>query len=326
MDYEILVSVICLTYNHEKYIKNALESFIAQKTNFKFEVIVHDDASTDNTPKIIRDYENNYPEIIKPIYQFANQHSQGTSIIRKYILPKIRGKYVAICEGDDFWLSNHKLQLQVNALEKYTDCLMCSHKTEAIDLQNNHKWYLPLCELATGVIDTNKVMDAVFGLMHLSSDMFRTDIYKDYYLSEYQYKKMMPTGDKSILLYFANKGPIYFINEVMSRYNKGVIGSYTSRIERNQNNNIEKNRKLFEAEVIFRNELCKDVYKPYLDYHIAGDWLEYKISKEGYRFKISKEEMKYYKLVSKKRRVLIRVGRFFPGIADFIIRVKYYGK
>ena len=90
-----LVSVYCLTYNHEKYIKDALEGFINQKTDFEYEVFVHDDASTDNTAKIIKEYAQKYPHIIKPILQKENQYSKGVKIFYQYIYPRISGKYIA---------------------------------------------------------------------------------------------------------------------------------------------------------------------------------------------------------------------------------------
>ena len=106
----IMVSVICLCYNHENYVKDALEGFVKQKTTFPFEVLIHDDASTDKSAEIIREYEAKYPDIIKPTYQTENQYSQGVKILRTYLLPKVRGKYIAFCEGDDFWTDENKLQ------------------------------------------------------------------------------------------------------------------------------------------------------------------------------------------------------------------------
>ena len=118
---EIMVSICCLTYNHEPYIRDCLEGFVNQKTNFKFEVIIHDDASTDKTADIIREYESKYPDIIKPIYQTENQYSQGIKFGKKYIYPKMRGKYVAFCEGDDYWCDNNKLQKQFDFFDFYPE-------------------------------------------------------------------------------------------------------------------------------------------------------------------------------------------------------------
>ena len=102
-DEDILVSISCITYNHEKYIRDALEGFLMQKTDFKYEILIHDDASTDNTAKIIREYEEKYPDLIKPIYQKENQWSKGNyRISSTFNIPRAKGKYIAFCEGDDF--------------------------------------------------------------------------------------------------------------------------------------------------------------------------------------------------------------------------------
>ncbi len=118
---EPLVSIDCITYNHEIYIRDALEGFLMQKTDFTFEVLIHDDASTDKTVNIIQKYENKYPDIIKPIYQKENQFSKGIDVIKQFQYPRARGKYIAICEGDDYWTDPYKLQKQVDFLETHLD-------------------------------------------------------------------------------------------------------------------------------------------------------------------------------------------------------------
>src|SRR5690625_43209 len=114
---QTLVSITCRTNNLEKFIRNAIEGILMQKTTLPFELIIHDDVSTDSTTDIIRDYESKYPHIIKPIYQEENQYSKGIKIGVKYIHPQIKGKYYAICEGDDYWIDPLKLQKQVDILE-----------------------------------------------------------------------------------------------------------------------------------------------------------------------------------------------------------------
>jgi glycosyltransferase involved in cell wall biosynthesis len=113
-----LVSIACPTFNNEKYIAQAIESFLSQQTDFPFEIIIHDDASTDRTAEIISAYAGRYPEKIIPIFQTKNQFSQGNQPLSAYIYPKARGKYIALCDGDDFWIDPLKLRKQVDFLEK----------------------------------------------------------------------------------------------------------------------------------------------------------------------------------------------------------------
>ena len=110
---DIKVSVCCLVYNHEKYLRQCLDSLLMQETNFKYEILIHDDASTDGSADIIREYESKFPDIIKPIYQTENQYSKQVQISWTYQYPRARGKYLAWCEGDDFWSDKKKLQKQV---------------------------------------------------------------------------------------------------------------------------------------------------------------------------------------------------------------------
>lgn len=121
-----LVSVCCITYNHEPYIAQTLDGFLLQKTSFPFEVLIHDDASTDRTADIIREYERKFPKIIKPIYQKENQYSQGKrEISETWNFPRAKGKYIAMCEGDDYWIDENKLQMQVDFLENNPEYGMC---------------------------------------------------------------------------------------------------------------------------------------------------------------------------------------------------------
>ena len=132
-----LVSVRCITYNHENYIAQALDGFLMQKTNFPFEVIVHDDASPDKTADIVREYEKKYPAIIKAIYQTENQYSKRDGTITRILNEACKGKYIAFCEGDDYWIDENKLQMQVDFLEGNPEYGMCFHGAEIIKEINN---------------------------------------------------------------------------------------------------------------------------------------------------------------------------------------------
>ena len=121
-----IITIICATFNHEKFIADALKGFLIQHTNFPFEIIVHDDASPDNTASIIKDFSNQYPQIIKPILQKQNLYSQKIS--RWPFIEKVMtGKYIALCEGDDYWFDENKLQIQYELLQNQGTYAMLTH-------------------------------------------------------------------------------------------------------------------------------------------------------------------------------------------------------
>ena len=125
LDNSILVSIHCLVYNHEPYLRDCLEGFVMQKTNFRFDAIVHDDASTDGSGAIIREYAEKYPDIIKPIFEIENQYSKQDGSLEYIMNNATKGKYVAYCEGDDYWINPNKLQKQIDFLESHKECSAC---------------------------------------------------------------------------------------------------------------------------------------------------------------------------------------------------------
>jgi len=139
---EPLVSICSITYNHGPYIKECLEGFLMQKTTFPVEILIHDDASTDGTEEIIREYEVKYPHIIKPLYEDENQWAKGKKGSKVFNFPRARGKYIAICEGDDYWTDSLKLQKQVEFLKKNSDCSLCFHASKSIRNNNPNDYTL----------------------------------------------------------------------------------------------------------------------------------------------------------------------------------------
>src|SRR5690554_3017735 len=136
-DKEPLVSICCITYNHEDFIRDAIEGFLMQKTSFPIEIIIHDDASTDNTANIIEEYANKYPDLFVTILQSENQWSKGGgSIYARFVYPRARGKYIALCEGDDYWTDPLKLQKQVDFLEANPEYILCFTNTRTVDENN----------------------------------------------------------------------------------------------------------------------------------------------------------------------------------------------
>lgn len=141
-----LVTIKCLTYNHEPYIRKCLEGFVMQQTNFKFEAIVHDDASTDGTAAIVSEFAEKYPDIIKPILQTENQYSKKDGAIGRIMNLHTHGKYVALCEGDDCWIDPLKLQRQVDFMEANSEFSMCFHSAKIENTNQRSASYLLFLE------------------------------------------------------------------------------------------------------------------------------------------------------------------------------------
>lgn len=128
-----LVSISCITYNHAPFIRQCLDGFLMQQCNFPIEIFINDDCSTDGTTEIIREYAEKYPDKIFPIFHEENQYSKGVRCMSQtFIFPRVRGKYIALCEGDDYWTDPLKLQKQVDFLESHPDYSMCFHKAKVI--------------------------------------------------------------------------------------------------------------------------------------------------------------------------------------------------
>ena len=221
----MLVSISCLTYNHAPFIRDCLEGFLIQKTTFKYEVLIHDDASNDGTKEIIEEYQLKYPDIIFPIYQKENQFSKGyRGFNQKYNFPRSRGKYIALCEGDDYWTDPYKLQKQVDFLEVNPDCSLCFHASKSI--RNNDPGEFILKRPKT-IPQTNKfeMKDAILGgggFMATNSMLF----HREYIQDRPEWMDKTPVGDAPLMLLLASKGKIGYIDEVMSVYR--IMSSTTS--------------------------------------------------------------------------------------------------
>lgn len=218
----IKVSILCLSYNHKNFIRQALDSILSQKVNFDYEIIIHDDASTDGSANIIKEYCANYPDKFVPILQEKNQWSQGKYPLTEFMIEKIRGKYVIVNECDDYFTDNLKLQKQVDYLDNNLDCTICFHpvsvKYEGSERKNG---LIPsedfISKITTHSLSFENLLKGNF--LQTNSVLYRWSLTYD----EWPKKQFLPC-DYFLHLIHASKGEIGFINEVMSVYRKHNSG------------------------------------------------------------------------------------------------------
>lgn len=257
MSEEIKVSVICFAYNHEPFIRKCLDGFVMQKTNFKFEVLINDDASTDGTAEIIKEYEKKYPDIIKPIYQKENQFSKGISIGATFLYPKVAGKYIAFCEGDDYWTDPEKLQIQVDFLESHPDFTGCFHKSVRRDVKTNKDLsFMPTQEALRGktVFTIKEIRKYYF--IETPSVMYRFGKYKEELLSEYPEK--IVNVDSWFIYFFSLRGKIKYIDRLMSIKTINETGIWNSSIQSEDERNIKYAEKIVNFPIV-----CKKMFAKY---------------------------------------------------------------
>ena len=211
---DITVSVITTAYNHEKYIRQTIESIVSQETDFNFELLINDDCSTDGTADIIREYEAKYPDIVHPIYQTENQYSKGVNI-PKLLIDRAQGEHVAFCEGDDYWCDNTKLQRQVDKLYECPEYAACVHQTTELNCLTGEKRQMS-ARKGNGVIGFEDVIQGGNKAFQMSSLLVKRELLKDAELDKLQ--SISKAGDYPLSMFLTLKGGIYYIDRTMSVY------------------------------------------------------------------------------------------------------------
>lgn len=315
MEEKIKLSIACLTYNHEEYIAKTLESFLHQKVNFRYEILIHDDASTDNTAEIIRQYERKYPEIIKPIYQEVNQYSRGiTHATGAFNLPRARGEYIAMCEGDDYWIDDQKLQKQVDYLDLHPEVSFCIHaaKTEVVDASFTDREVRPYS--SSRRLSPQEVIDKASGYP-MASLVFRREYMKsmpDYYTS-------CPVGDIPMQLILASHGEGYYMDEFMSVYRIGGAASWSVRMKEGEyERKQEEYASRMEATYLeFDKETDHRYHEAVLSAIRRIRYLTY-VNTRQYEYIFDRKYRKYYKELNFRTVALMRLQYRLPKFYEWL--------
>lgn len=221
-----VVSIKCLTYNHENYIKDAIDSFLCQKTTFPFEIVVHDDASTDATANIITQYQKEYPKIINAVMEKENQYSKGGDVLEKIVNSNLRGRYIAICEGDDYWTDDNKMQYQFEMMERHPDIDICAHCVRKINANSGRVLGYIAPRNQDMVIPIESVIEGGGGFVGTNSLFYRKRILENIPA----FRKVLPI-DYSLQVHGAMRGGMLYLSKCMSDYRFMVKNSWSANYD-----------------------------------------------------------------------------------------------
>lgn len=214
-DEPVMVSIRCITYNHAPYIRQCLEGFVMQKTNFRFQAVVHDDASTDGTTEMVREYAEKYPDIIIPMFEEENRWSKHDGSLLTIMYPLLVGKYLAHCEGDDFWTEPYKLQKQVDFLEAHPDYVLTYTEFEAVDEKSN-KLFINKFRKYSGDCQKNLILHGNF--LSTPTTLYRREFDDEWpdFLKKLPFKPRM--SDYVHWLYLSSKGKFQLLKDNSASY------------------------------------------------------------------------------------------------------------
>lgn len=239
-----LVSISCITYNHAPFIRECLDGFLMQQTNFPFEILIHDDASTDGTKEIIEEYVDKYSDLIFPIYQTENQYTQGVrGMMARFNFPRAKGKYIALCEGDDYWTDPLKLQKQVNLMEEEDITLCHTGATNSLGkvISKNDK-------------ELDNIQRIIYGnYIITASSMIRKNVLAKYTWVNAKY----PFGDWPLWLTASANGKVLFLPDITTVYRINETGVW----QNNWKDRIGSDRMLAEIELLTE---FKSNYREYI--------------------------------------------------------------
>lgn len=323
---EMGVSVCCLVYNHEKYLRKCFDAFVNQKTNFKYEILIHDDASTDNSKEIIKEYVEKYPTLFKPLYQQENQTSKGKKVSFEFQYPRVTGKYIAWCEGDDYWTDDFKLQKQYDMLEQFPDKVFCTHivrsVTESGDLlESTHPKTVDL----PMHLESDEWIRMLLGDLRYpfqtSSYFGRADVLTKYINQYPDFIKKAKVGDTPLMLLYATHGGCIYLKEEMSCYRRQSSGSWSQR----KSTNVD----MWARTILARIEMYKeyDVFtgRKYTDLIMnicTEEEFKYLQVRNNYEEMMHRKYKVYFKKMPVKQRIYALISARIPFVMLLYVKFK----
>ena len=219
-DRPVIVSVYCITYNHRPYIEAALDGILSQKTSFRFEVLVHDDASTDGTGDVVNEYALRYPGTVRAVIEAENQYSKGIHIARDILNPISKGSYIALCEGDDCWTDPLKLQKQYDALRNHPECDICTHRALAVRNGRQSGFIAPAAR--SRVIPCSRVIEGGGAFVATASIFCRREAY-----TALTPIRSVAALDYAVQIQCSLRGGMVYLDDCMCIYRQYLPGSWS---------------------------------------------------------------------------------------------------
>lgn len=304
----VAVSIVCNAYNHERYIRSALDGFVMQKTTFPFEVLIHDDASTDATADIIREYEKQYPDILKPIYSTENQYSKRDGSLARIQYGRVRGKYIAFCEGDDYWTDPLKLQKQYDLLEANPEINICA--TAALMETNGEITGKQAPANKDKVFSVEEIIRGGGGFVASASLMYRTSVREDPLPFFFTLRL-----DYTLQIAGSLPGGMAYLADTTCVYRMSTQGSWSERMS------ADTEKKKLHHQRVCRMLRCLDADTNGA-YHASIDDMVHRITFHVLRMEHNYQELcspEYAELLKKlpvTKRFLIKLGGICPWLVQ----------
>lgn len=278
---DTVITVALVTYNQAKYIEKCIESILSQKVSVPFEILIHDDMSTDGTLEILKKYAKDYPDIIRLMPEDRNRFSEGMkAIIAELMLKECHGRYVSLLEGDDCFSDDSKLEKQYRIMTENEGISMCVGKTRIMDEAGNLlDEYMPARVIDGGRIKGDRIIKDICILdthyFHLSTMFLDLSYYRDYLDNPPSFITDSYIDDRSFMLYFASKGDIYYHPEEMSLYRSMAMGSWSAGVSasayKHYKNDVDLRNVIRDFDEFTGERYHEDiyVYETRLNYYIA---------------------------------------------------------
>lgn len=314
---DIQVSVSCITYNQADYIEDAIKSFLNQKTSFEFEILIHDDASTDGTAEIVKRYADAYPDKITAVFQKENQYSRGVKIAKTYLFPLYRGKYIAVCEGDDYWTSDDKLQKQFEYMEAHPKCNLCVHGS--YNVSAGKRRVMDRNVLSDG-LTVYGMGDAIKGLgrkVATNSFFYRKEVGEAYPA----FRENAPCGDYVIPIICAERGTIDYLPDIMCAHRVFAKGSLSSLWRKDPDKKKAYNLR-YDEMLRGIDEYTNRQYGELLRREHDRIWFDYYVAVRDIKTLRSPQFRKHFAQLSLKEKVTVFLEVFSPGMITLIRRCK----